>query len=29
MLALGFVYDSSNSQVALEDANVYVDAVVL
>ena len=28
-LALGVVYDSLNSQVALGDANVHVDAVVL
>ena len=29
MLALGVVYDSSSSHVALDDANVRVDAVVV
>ena len=28
-IALGVVYDSSNSQVALGDANVYVGALLL
>ena len=28
-IALGVVYDSSNSQVALRDTNVHVDAIIL